>query len=444
MDDLKATLKQFSESVTASLERLHEDVGRSAEQTQSLGKRIERVEAILSDQPKTARQSPALPELSLFVETRNSERKPFVFRLSGIAAGSFRASSVRAAILLVLLADLDERLDGRSGIQNRQAAIKTAFSSLTGDDSSKAAESVRVAIYRFKEFFHDAKISTTEGYELRYDPTALQLNIYRGGSALTAGEAVVNLTSNESSVSTVLERIIKTSVLRRLGKRGALFVPPGPSGYDKLLVEVFEQDCPICAITTYFRPSSVSFPRGMLERMGSSETILRRWDIAHKSYEAGSFYYLEILNFSTIWDFIRRNDEGRFLLYPKVVGPDDIERHIEFMIDKVERIKTYELVLSNALFPFYLGLFELKSEPLPRSLTLFFRQNAASEPIHDISCLVLSDQAVFQNMNERVINWVLNHPSTIRSKNEVSSELQKVLSHFRAHGALSLTQPAPD
>ena len=444
MEKLQETLQRLADNFERSLKDLHTDLKRSDEHISDLAKRMAKVELLLSHQSGTTRSSGALPELNVFVDSIVSERKPFLFRITGLSSGSFRASAVRAAILLVLLTDLDERLDGRSGIQNRQEAIVSAFERLDNDPSINAGESVRVALYRFKDFFDGAKITNTESYSLQYDPAGIQLNIFRGDKQLGPGEASINLTTNETEVSTVIDGISKASILRQINKRGALFVPPGPSGYDKLLVELFDHDFGIDAITAYFRPSSVSFPRDMLEMIGGSDTILHRWDLAHSGYSTGKFYYLEILNFSTTWDFIRRTDDGRFLLYPKVVQPEHVERHIEFLIHKVKTIKTYELVLSEALFPFHLGLFNLKMEPLPKSLTLFFRQISKSEPVHDISCLVISDQTVFQNMNDKVISWILGHPSTQRSKHEVAHTLAKVLDHLQSHGPLTQREPAPD
>lgn len=444
MDQTSKELQILRTALEGSFNALRSMLEQSDRRISELTERISSLEALLAKQAPAPALVAALPELQVFVDAIDSERKPYVCRMTGIASGTFRLSPVRAAILFVLLVDLGERLEGQPGVQNRVDAMLSVFQALdTGaEEPANAAESLRVAVYRFKDFLSRERISLADGYELKFNSQSLTLELATSGQ-IGPLSGRFHFATNDTRVAQAVDRISLTSIIAKAIKRGALFVAPGPGGYDKLLLELFDHDYDLTAITTYFRPSSVSYPRLLLERMGTSEAILRRWDLAHAGYENGRFRYLEILNTAVLWNFIRQTDSGRFWMYPSTIKQDEVETHLEFLIEKIGSLRTYELVLSDALFPFYLGLFEVRSTPLPKSLTLFFRQIETTEPLHDTSGLLIHDAAVYQTMNTRIIETILRHPSTVRDKRAVSRALIAVLEHLRACGPLDVGEPAP-
>ena len=376
--------------------------------------------------------------LHVFFDSFEGERKPFLIKMDGILTASLTLSSIRTAILLVLLLDLQDRFENGRGVTDPlDTVIKTHIALSGEEDNTLLRNSIRVALYRFGQFFEKRKEFHGEHYALRFNAKELTLNIADERGRNVAEKIVVEVTSNNPSISAVADEILATSPLQRVRKRKTLFVPEGPEGLDRLLLELYDHPYPVKVTSLYFRPSAQTYPTTLLQRMGFSEANLLRKQVMLAGYKSGRCEFTEVLNHSTIWNMIRQRPEGGFLPYPDNVGEDFVLEHLSYLIYKLETFEAYRLVLTDAQFPFYLGTYEIKSARMPEYFTVFFRR-AASEYVHGVSVFVLNDPLVTQAIAQNVIQWVMAHPTTVHDRGEVIRFVKQVREHLKTKGPIKV------
>lgn len=407
-----------------------------------LKKHVLRIEA---RQGSATAAAPPKPQLKVYYGRIEMERKSFLVRMDGIISATLRLSSLRATLLLVLLVDLQDRLDGGRGITNIVQAAAGVWPKLDAQatQGARAQNSLRVGLYRLEHFISGNSDFSGADFRLVFNPADSRLAVSDAKTGKAANRIDIDLSTNDRDVAAVLDEVMSTSPLARVRKRKVLYVPGGREGFDRLLLELYEHSHPLVVKTLYFRPAIQSYPTRLLEAIGMSDRNIHRKEVVFEGYRTGRCRFLEILNFETIWDMIRFVPDVGFKLYPRTITAEHVEQHLEHLIYKIETFPTFELVLTDASFPFYLGTFDIHTQPVPEHITIFFRR-FSRDYVHDVSCFVLSDEAVSENISKNIIDWILAHPSTVRDRGEVVSYIKNVIERLRNEGPLlatSLVEP---
>ncbi len=427
VEQLRMEIRDLREELI-SMRGLRDDIHR-------LERTLRSSERTLSEPAPTA----AVRKLDIFFDRLAGERKPYALKAEGILKATQKLSSIRTAILIVLLLDLQDRSDGGRGVIDPFDAIVRAYSMLESDIAidEHLQNSIRVALYRFDIFMKESATFKGEELSLVFDSNHSRLTLVDVDHNTFSDPIQLSVTTNDSAIAEVLDRILATSPLARARKRKALYVPNGKENFDRLLLELYDHSHPVKATVLYFRPSIQSYPHSVLEAIGVSDYMSIRKDIVFNAYRSGRCDVLEILNKHTIWDMIRYSPENGFKLYPKQITQPLVKEHLEHLIYKLETFEHYNLVLTDAAFPFHVHTFEIRSGDVPEYFSLFMRR-FIKQFIHDVSCFVVNDPLVYRSIHEHIVGWILSHPSTVRERKLVIEEIKGVLRHLEEHGPLPL------
>jgi hypothetical protein len=385
-------------------------------------------------------------QLGVFISRSNTPAKPFLVQCDGALTSNFKLSSIRAAICIVLLVDLEDRIEGGKGVEDpfsTVASIAKALSPQEPDEEVESVERVRVAIYRFWDFCQSTDYLKGAELELDFDDKKIQfIARHRESRALLEG-LKIEVTSDDQVVTEILARVLTRSPIDQVRKRKALFVPAGPDGADRLLLEMYDHPHPLTVTSMYVRPPLPSYPDSLLDKMQVSQRVKRRKALAFEGYRSGRVQFFEVLNESTMWDLIRGSDAQGFALYPRVVTRDDVASHLANLIDILRRYDNYHFYVTKALVPFVVVTYDIRTGVTSEGFTVFF-QASESAVQRDLGCFALCDRAVYQNISEHIVRWILNHPSTRRDRSDVIAFLERVLAHLRDVGPLGPHERPPE
>ena len=353
------------------------------------------------------------------------ERKPFAVTLEVVDLTKNITRSltpIRTAILIVMLMDYLERGE-RGDVKNEIAPrIKETLQQILPGEEPVSAEALRVALYRAGQFVEE-EFGGEREQNARFVIEQGRLVLMVRGAVIPPHQVEVEVTSSDQSLSAYFDRSLATSPLGRLRKNKALYVPPGQDGQDRLVMELIDHTSPIRQTVLFYRPTIVTYPPELLKKLGVSETRRRRRDVMDRAFAEGRAQYTEILQRRTLWDLIKRVPGRGFALYPDAVVAIDVVQHIDRMIFMVQTQPSFELVLTDAFFPFYINTTEISGREGIERFVLFF-QNAEENNLREVSVFALKDDSVYFSTHERIIRWVLAHPTTVRDRDSVLEELR--------------------
>lgn len=362
------------------------------------------------------------------------ERKPFAMTLSGLIKGSYKLSAVRAAIFLILLLDLQDRSEGGKGVIDTWEAILDAVEVLDESlsDRERLGANTRVALYRFQEMLDGQSILQSENITLSFDIKACRLSIDPQNDK-DVTDINFDVTSASPALAEVINKSLSTSPLTRLRKRGALYLPSSDEGHNRLLLELFDHKYPLFETALFYRPSIHSYPVELLRKVGAPQNRIKRCAVALKAYETGRLHFREILNREQLLKLIRIVPGRGYASYPSTVETSDVIGQLNYMIDLVDRFPGYELCLTDAFFPFHLTTFRIDSAQPPDFFTLFFQrfEDSFSQSLHSFA---VCDPAVYQSVMQNIVDWVLQHPTTISDRGQVKQELRSLVSTLETSG----------
>jgi hypothetical protein len=385
-------------------------------------------------------------QLSVFITRSNTPAKPFLVQCEGALTASFKLSPIRAAIFIMLIVDLEDRIEGGGGVEEpfqTVASIAEALGTEEAEAEGEGIERVRVAIYRFWEFCQSTDYLKGPELELDFDDKRIKFVALHRETRAQLNGLKIEVTSDDQTLTSVLTRVLTRSPLEQVRRRKALFVPAGPDGADRLLLEMYDHPYPLTVTSLYVRPPLPSYPDDLLEKMQVSARVKRRKALAFEGYRSGRVQFFEVLNEDTIWDLIRGSDADGFKMYPRVVGRDDIASHLANLIDILRRYDNYHFYITKIAVPFVVVTYDIQSRIPPECFTVFF-QASESAAQRDLGCFALCDRAVYQNISEHIVQWILNHPSTKKDRSEVIGFLERALAHLREKGPLSIDGAAPE
>ena len=353
------------------------------------------------------------------------ERMPFAVTLEVVDVTKNITRSltpIRTAILIVMLMDYLERGERGDSRQELAPRIKETLQQILPNEESISAEALRVALYRAGQFVEE-EFGGGREQSARFVIEQGRLVLMVRGVMVPPQQVEVEVTSSDQALSAYFDRSLATSPLGRLRKNKALYVPPGQDGQDRLVMELIDHSSPIRQTTLFYRPTIVTYPPELLAKLGVSETRRRRHAVMTKAFVDGRAQYTEILQRRTIWDLIRRAPGRGFLLYPDSATAIDVVQHIDSLIFLVQTQPAFELVLTDAFFPFYINTTEISGRDGMERFVLFF-QNAEENNLREVSVFALKDDSVYFSTHERIIRWVLAHPTTVRDRDSVLEELR--------------------
>lgn len=353
------------------------------------------------------------------------ERKPFVVTLDGRRRTSCTLTPIRTAILLVLLMDLLERGENSETSEDNLDRVREALGRIAPEDGAKISdEAVRVALYRAGHFIQK-ELSDVIDENLSYNVTKGRLEVLHHGRPLTPAQIKVEITASDPIVSAILSSSLSASPFARLRRSKALFIPAGKEGQDRLQLELLDHRYPVKRTSLMYRPSIESFPPGLLHKLRLNKNRRRRQEAAARAYQAGRLSFIEVLPRSALWELIERREDGSFAHYPPGVSADDVFAHLNHFQALIRSNRDYELVLTEAFFPFYLTTFEI-IRPEGAERFLLFLQQSDRDNSQQVSMFGLNDDGVFFSAHDRVIRWVFEHPSTMRGPRPVLGEIERV------------------
>lgn len=381
--------------------------------------------------------------LNTFVSSTTGERKPFSLRIEGSLSLRLNLSAVRAAILLVLLIDLEDRCAGGKGVLDRMQAIANAYVTLKSDDENldSLKENLRVAQYRFEGFVEDSNLFKSEEFELNFDPKTYRL--YPPNKDLPLGSFVsVKMQTSDPHVSQVLDETMHTSPLSRLRRDKSLFVPGGADGIDKLVLDFFDHKFPATQVALFHRPSFQSFPINLLERIGVSDRKIKRTRSLLEGYETGRCQFTEILSRKSFWKLIELNKYGHFCRYPDCIKAADVLEHLAYFEHLLSSYDRYSMILTDAFMEFHPATYKIDSGPIPEFFTLFLLRFSDQTPYIE-SAFAVEGAAVFSGVMEKLVALITSHPSTESDRNKVIKEIRAVAEHLKSKGPIEYNGTKP-
>ena len=379
-------------------------------------------------QPTTTQNK---PQLKIFIGHGDSDRKPFEFSISGVITSSFSASPVRSAIFLTLLLDLKTRSETQNGLGNLELLTPEVLAGLEaeGSDRESSDNKIRVAAYRFFDFCEGKSVLSGKDYSLAFDHDSYQLNLKptsTQNSASSTDGLELDISTNLPEVFRIISKLSGRLTLNQVKNKKVVYVPSGKHGTDQLLLQMYDHPHKLHVTSLYLRPPFASYPPALLEKIGVSDLVKKRKDLAFAGYQEERFLFEEVLSLATINNITQRDAQGNFKFYPKNVTALDVIDHIKNLISILETYKNYNLYLSEIQVPFVLVNYEIQSGAVPENYLVFFQSNEDFSK-KDMGCMVMSDPLAWRGVQENVVNWIKQHPSTVKERNDVIAVLQKTI-----------------
>jgi hypothetical protein len=300
-----------------------------------------------------------------------------------------------------------------------------------------------VAVYRFWEFCQSTNHLKGADLYLDFEDKRLRLTPRSASDSASLTSLKIEVTSTDPLISAILAQTLTRSPIEQVRKRKALFVPPGPDGADRLLLEMYDHPHELTVTSLYVRPPLPSYPDALLEKMAVSPRVRRRKALAFEGYRVGRFHFYEVLNEGTIWDLIRYSPSTGFKLYPKVIVASDVAAHLENLITILANYENYHLYITKMVVPFVVVTYNIMSRAVPESFTVFF-QAFSSAAERDLGCFAMCDRALHQSISEHIVQWLLSHPSTVKGRGDVIAILQRVRDHLMQNGPLTMDAAIPE
>ena len=398
---------------------------RIVQKLESIDRRLDKLEQ--GTRPVSSLSAVAEEPLRPFFISFDSvpgDRKPYALLFRGSEPWSIKLSTVRTALLLTLFVDLKLRMSGQPGIDDIVTRASGVLPYLEEDKKdANVVEATRVAHYRLRDFLVDelaelflGKQSPLELIDGRIQPRPSwwkkkQLN-------------ALEILTSDHRISSILNNAFESSPLERVRRAKTLFVPQGDDSHDRVQLQLFDHPYPVSMHSLYYRPTVQSIPLDILERYGASQSRIKRHQLVQEGYRTGRVQYTEILNRKTLLQMIEEHDSPRPVIYPIGVGLPDVVQHFDFLIDRVRNQKNYQLMLSDAEFPFYLTTCAI-DYPSGREFYVLLFQEAKATDFHQIRSFILHEPQIYRGIHESIVEWVIGHPSTQTNRANVEEELNR-------------------
>ena len=377
------------------------------------------------------------PQFKIAIDRVVGERKPFVLRCSGILDLELKLSSMRAALLLALLLDLQNRGTGGPSYPDSTSRMLAVYRALEGSSASddQLSSVVRVGLYRLELSLHDEPLFVGPELTLAYNAVQHRFEIAPQSALKKLSEFTITISSSDPKILACIDSQSAISPLDRARQQNSMYVSSGERGWDQLFLEFFNHKLPVKNTSLFYRPALPTYSDELLAHIKASPATVARKHVQLEGYRSGRVQFEETLNRQTLWDMITTDQEGVFRLYPPGTTKELVASHIREIQKHLELYEQYSLALTDAVFPFIVGVVEITRPESTESFTMFYRQPPDTHA-GDVTCFVLYDPAVAHSVLSRVISTVREHPSTVSTRAEVQAELAHVLDYLETQGPL--------
>ncbi len=370
------------------------------------------------------RAAPVSTKLRVHIERSFGERKPYLLILRSEKEYRLRISATRAAILLPLLVDLDQRSLGLYGISNIRDVAFDIIKQIAPDlgNSFKIQEQIRLGLYRFGKFWTE---EFDQSFPVRFDTVSERLI-----PATQATKVGVELTTTDSECADILSKLSGRSMLERVRSERFLFVPSGGSGGEIFLKEIYGIESKLTVTGTYFRPQIISLPLNVLKRFARSKEAIDRHKLMHSRLAAGTLSFTEIVPEESLTTLATPDENGHYPYFPGF-QIRDVEQHFDSLTKLVQGKSGYRLLLTRAEIPFHVGVYRTSEFELAD----FFRLPNVRET-WDFSSFAVWGRDVAATISATVLDWLTSHPSTTSDPASVLKILESSKEKLAKHRTL--------
>ncbi len=361
-------------------------------------------------------------------EANGLERKPFTMRSEGSLCGVERLSRIRTALLLVLLLDLKERLEGGRGHCDLMSEMVQAYRSLDPEASNRNGTLpalIRTAVHRLHDFVSQSNCFRGKDFKLILDRQNLRLEIAIDPDCISVPQPRIEISSVAHSIHTIIDQSFAGSPLTNVRRRKASFLEPGEQGHDRFFYEVFNHDNKVEAYGNFERPSLQSLPEDLLMSAGVSELRVRQVQLLHEGFASGRCSFTEIHSIQNLEEMVRQREDGSFPIHPAHFSSSDVYRHVRNIVHLLKTYPSYQFYLTDAKFPFYLVSLRVFPDAVPDCYTVFIRR-FSDESLFKVSSFVVHDVQLSESVNKQIISAALEHPSTITCRKKVICYLENL------------------
>lgn len=383
------------------------------ERLDNLAAELQLIRQSVSDfEQEEPERDPPLETLRVRVERSHQERRPYRFVASGSLTFQHDLSPIRASVFLIMLLDLQRRSEGFDSFSDPRRLIGEAYSVFEPRDSKDLANTIRISLYRFAEY------SETDldlvGSDMALHFISEECRLACKPAWLLDGRLKVDIETEVPEILQIINKTVGASLLVRLDREKALYVPGGPDGIDQLVLEFFDHDREVLMEGLYFRPTLHNFPIDLLEKMGVSEQRLKRARIVRDGLNNGRVGLVDVMAPSGLKQLVDLEDAG-FRMYPANITRDDVKHHLQHFQKTLEMCTNFQFLLSDAPMPFFhLALFTLGSGPKSSHYSIVMRRER-QEYAYDDACLAVAGRPVHQSLRKGILEPLLSSPLTAQS-----------------------------
>ncbi|MCC6953773.1 MAG: hypothetical protein IT290_06620 [Deltaproteobacteria bacterium] len=402
--------------------------------------RLDRLETLLEGRSTTSDRVEDAPErpFRIHLSSTGGERKPLTIHFvepRGVAA---KLSIPRAAILLALLMELKERLEESAHQPDpRERALRLSELFSARQPGAKEREAIRVATYRLREFLETELFRDVpkKSHPFLWMEDRLEVNpAFWGRHGFTR----IEISSDDQRVTDWLSESLHLSPLDRLRETNVMFIPSGDSSLDTFDADVLQQASHVRELSLHFRPALYSYPVHLLEKSAVPAARIRLHGLVGQALREGRCSYTDVLSRRTLLEMVEHRPGSGGTLYPSVVTGADIIQHFDYLTDLLDHVHGYELVITDASFPFYLSTIEARSSSRTERYVVFF-QHESVESFQGARSFVIRDSRMFHSVEQSIVRWVLDHPTTERRRDLTRQELERyklaAIQRFKSEGS---------
>lgn len=343
------------------------------------------------------------------------DRKPFLLSISGSVKTTKKLSPVRTAIMVVLLTDYIKTSEGSFLRGDPQSEVLSVLKLIAPAEAAEVTtDAIRMALHRISGFIKE-ELNPHHPQSFRFDYVDFRLKISAPGSGRPPEK--IEMTSDDPAISSLLTRMLQTTPLLQLRRGHSAFIPAGEEGMDRLGLELIDHPFPVTLTTLFYRPTVYTMPPSLGEKIGFGPNRRRRQMVALQGIQSGRIAYRQIMQRRVLAEHVQSNREkkGRFSPYGTV-------EHLDYMLYMLRSYPSFQLILTDAFFPFYVSNLEVIWPEKVERLLMFF-QHEKENSLYEISTFCIADDCAYFGLESQINDWVMNHPSTTARREEVISEL---------------------
>jgi len=405
------------------------------EELNSLHDGVNRIELQLNDSQSGTEK--VAKHLKIFVAKTGEGRKPYIVYFNGLFETSLKLSSIRTAILLTLLQDLEDRSEGGKGSPDPLETISKSYHALEPQaiDDEKLTKNLRVALYRFDIFLAESKQFVRGDFALRFDDSTLRLNLVNNKKKENQNSLTIEIETNDREIGILLDQTFSTSPLAQIRKHKMSNYPPCKENSQKLVGELFNHNFPLIENILFFRPTLPTLTTDLLESFKFNDAVAEHVNVYWEGCRTKRVHSINIISEGSLWDLIKLDPELGFILYEKDINSKQVENHICNIIDLLENFEKFEIIVPSYPIVMNVGNYEMSSSSIPEYFTVFYGK-FQPDRFSGTSYFAVNNPLAYQGIANNVVNPIINHPTTIADKGKVIDLFREILNHLVEKGPI--------